>query len=245
MKYYDLPKYNVLIILFLTNSINISCNSGNFSGGPTKKELPPKPAQTSPAAEEHSDDVVLKKESEQSGALGGAPVLEPPATCKSKTVLKPLTTSVTNGSGPQLIKYEASLDRCPGSLDSIVLKELLFDLEASFFTGGITAPAYRIYDASAAMEEKDKIAAQGVFQIIRGSDLFGNQDKNYFHFKTEKILSSEKSYDKIIIEIGLGGVYLYRQDQSTGEVPKSFNIKSYFKLDGFDPTESFITFVNI
>lgn len=260
---------HVAIILALS-LIPAGCSSTGFQGSSSKTQNPPpkeksqvvEPAvdnsddaetpqsktKTDTASAKNSDikptgDAGPKNSTQNADKISGAsnpdintdPI---PAKCDASGITRAalLTPSVANSTVNNSIDYEIAIADCKGTLKVFSAQSIQFDFDASFgqLGSGFTFP-YTITSGA------DTIT--GVLTEVAGTDLFGNTGPTYYHYQTDKQVTTSTTSQTVRISIGLRGVTVTSKIPVI-PVPKEFTVKTYLRFGTAAPVAKDVTFRN-
>lgn len=211
--------------------ILISCKQqANFAGS-TKNQTPAKPAQDAkPAA---------------------TPVVEPPKPvtpdCKETgvTVAQLLSNQIFNGAAQQVLRYRLSMKDCAGQQTPITAHEILFDINGRVPAGTTARPLQYTVSAESGSNGIYGNLASGQLATIRGQDLFGVANPQFWHYRTNQPIAVNPQMKSVIFTVDISGLTHHTFNAPFPYIgPKVEVIDTILRFGTATPVKQPVNFVN-
>lgn len=207
----------------LATLLIVACGESTFSGGSGGRQLP---------ATRTEDAKAGKVGHESPGESQDCTVNQ-----HDRTQVRLLTDAVKNNAADQLVRYELWLVDCEGNPKSIPEAPLLFDInaQATFDLNSQQLP-FVMQDVQGAS------IASGKMNLIRGSDLFGVQGNNYFHWRIDQF-SFDNVGDKLYLNVNVSnlGWQPFNSQERTGT---AYTFATFLRIGDADPVEQMVKWEN-
>jgi len=162
------------------------------------------------------------------------PTGTPPA--ENRTVIELLTPSIVNNASNQILKFKVSYIGPSGNPVDFPFDELLFDI-AAISPSGANPLGYTISVSNA-------VEYAGSIDPVWGTDLFGNQGSNYYHFETNQKIDIAAGVASFVFAVDLSHT-VHHPYGSSGTPPAQEPIDVYVRF-GHDSlyAQTPVTFIN-
>lgn len=221
--------------VFLVTYFIVACGESSFSGGSGGRQFPV--AQSGDA----EPDTVGEESPDGAGGSETGGHSESPNNStgdvqdcvghpQDRTQVRLLTDTVKNNAANQLLRYELWLVDCHGNPKPIPKAPLLFDINAqATFDLNAQKLSFVIQNAQGTS------VTNGKMNLIRGSDLFGVQGDNYFHWRIDAF-SFDNADKKLYLNVdvsNLGWQPFNPQERIGG----TYTFATYLRIGDADAVE--------